>query len=113
MPLPVFLDVFAHKKKKTVDNFDCPVNAKDEVFDIKERAVAQGKAPEILRIKKQWSLRFNTMLPSYAVDHDSDCRVGQHFTMGQAIKSLGKVREYYISLALLLECFGPFMYSWC
>ena len=52
MPLPVFLDVFAHKKK-TVDNFDCPVNAKDEVFDTKERAVAPGKAPEILRIKKQ------------------------------------------------------------
>ena len=51
------------------------------------------------------------MLPSYAVDHDSDRRVGQHFTMGQAIKSLGKVGEYYISLALLLECFGPFMYS--
>ena len=40
------------KKKKTVDNFDCPVNAKDEVFDTKERAVAPAKAPEILRIKK-------------------------------------------------------------
>ena len=52
MPLPVFLDVFAHKKK-IVDNFDCPFNAKDEVFDTKERAVAPGKAPEILRIKKQ------------------------------------------------------------
>ena len=36
----------------TVDNFDCPVNAKDEVIDAKERAVALGKAPEILRIKK-------------------------------------------------------------
>ena len=35
----------------TVDNFDCPVNAKDEVIDTKERAVALGKAPEILRIK--------------------------------------------------------------
>ena len=92
----------------TVDNFDCPVNAKDEVIDTKERAVALGKAPEILRIKKQRSLRFNTMLPSYAVHH-SDCRVGQHFTMGQAIESPGKVKEYYISLALLLECFVPFI----
>ena len=53
MPLPVFLDVFAHNKKKTGDNFDCPVNAKDEVFDTKERTVAPAKAPEILRIKKQ------------------------------------------------------------
>ena len=53
MPLTVFLDVFSHKKKKkTVDNFACPVNAKDEVFDTKERAVAPAKAPEILRIKK-------------------------------------------------------------
>ena len=43
------------------------------------------------------------MLPSYAVHH-SDCRVGQYFTMGQAIESPGKVKEYYISLALLLEC---------
>ena len=57
MPLTVSLDVFSHlktttTKKKTVDNFDCPVNAKDEVFDTKERAVAPAKAPEILRIKK-------------------------------------------------------------
>ena len=53
MPLPVFLDVFA-PNKKNVDNLNCPVNAKDEVIDTKERAMALGKAPaEILRIKKQ------------------------------------------------------------
>ena len=33
----IFVDVFAHKK-----------NAKEKVFDTKERAVAPWKAPEIL-----------------------------------------------------------------
>ena len=49
------------------------------------------------------------MLPSYAVHH-SDCRVGQHFTMGQAIESPGKVKEYYISLAL---CWSVLSHSSC
>ena len=94
----------------TVDNFDCPVNAKDEVIDTKERAVALGKAPEILRIKKNSDHLDSTLCfhASYAVHH-SDCRAGQHFTMGQAIESPGKVKEYYISLALLLECLVPFI----
>ena len=61
LPLPVIVHVFAHKK-----------NAKEKVFDTKERSVAPWKPPKILRIKKQRLLRFNTMLPSYAVDH-SDC----------------------------------------